>query len=145
MKEAEILKKQVEKYLMKVFLESNFEEWDDTSTLTLKDVKKKTSIFILLTEDKIIIKMYLHPSEEQANKTRNGSVYGYTTYTYSLRARFIHYLYFFSTARKVRLKVKKIVNYFIDKDEYTEAKLAFDSLPTSYQRKTKLEQIENGQ
>lgn len=144
MKETKILKQKVEEYLLNVFFNSDFEQWDEGRTLTFKDAKKKTSILVYKNDNKTYIKMYLHSREEETKQTNNGNVYGSYTYLYERRIRAIHNLHFFCTTRKVRNKVKSIYRYFKEQAEYTQAKNAFDSLPTSYQRKEKLEQIENG-
>ncbi len=74
-----------------------------------------------------------------------GNVYGGFIFKYKRRVRAIHYFHFFCTTKKVITKIKNIKNYFKEEEEYRKAKLGFDALPTSYQRKEKLEKIENGQ
>jgi len=144
MKETKILKNKVKEYLLDVFLNSKFEEWQDGDSLTFASEEKKTSIVVFRNKTKTYIKLFLHPQSKEAKQTRNGNVYGSFSFLYERRIRAIHKLHFFCTTRKVKMKVKNIRTYFKEQEEYREAKNAFDALPITYQRKEKLEAIENG-
>lgn len=144
MKETKDLNRSVKKYLLDVFLNSEFEEWQNGSDLTFKNEKQKTSIIVVNDNNKYQVHFYLHKDGTQVNGTKNGYIGGGYTFNYDRRVRTIHYLHFFCKTRKVKMKIKSIHKYFKEKSDYRNAKSAFDALPTSYQRKEKLEAIKNG-
>ena len=143
MKETKDLNRTVKKYLLNVFLNSNFEDWEDGSELTYKNEKQKTSILVGNFNHFVEVKFYLHNDSEEVEKTSKSYIGGSYTFNYDRRVRAIHYLHFFYKTRKVKMKIRSIRKYFKEKSEYKNAKAAFNALPTSYQRKEKLEAIGN--
>jgi len=127
------LRESVQGNLYDIFLKSDYTKWETTGYNFKYSYKNMTfAIINVHNNDNCELEMIIL-------KTGNDK--------YAKAYKLMHnlnYTWFSSSKRKkVYKKYLMVVNYYKEKEEYDELKLAFDMLPVKIQRKSKLYNISN--